>query len=511
MTAVKSASPRPDRDRLLVLGAVLSGSALLRFWGLSRQGLYLWDEVYLADHARIFADFFRAAAAGGPALYAEVARTGGLWHGMAAKPAHYALMTAAALVGGGANAALQAVSAACGLATVVVAYLWGRRWSETAGLCAAALLGSLGGHVWYSRGLLATAPASLLLFLGAYAALELEPTARARLAAGAALGLAVGTHYSVLPAAAAVLAFAAWRGGARGAALTAAGLLLVLCGLESCYLLRNAASPRPMPDYFGELLHYLFGTSRRDPAEAWKPALLLRWLALSSGAPAAAALVCGTAALALRDARRRARPEALLVLLGAGMFAFWSVAFLWWAQVARPIGAMLPFLCLGAGVGLARAVDGLPRPRGAAAGRLRLALPLALFAAGLPYAVDYAASASPYAALGARLRAAGPGASAATWNTTLVLAAAPTADVRSALDPRAADAGLLIADFRAPARAAWPPALSAAFAAQPESSYELSRFDPRVVCLEEDADPAGCASGARAFLGRVDVFARAPR
>ena len=267
---------RGSQTELGAAALILLGSAWLRFSHLGAQGIYSWDEMYLALHARIFADFFRASALGSAALYRQVTATGGLWHITAAKPAHYALMTLAALAGGDGDLPLQAVSALFGTASVVLLYVWGRRWSANAGLCAAALLGGLGGHVWYSRSLLAASPASFLLLLGAYLYMRSEdPPPRDVLAAGLSIGFAIAAHYNVLPAAALIVLYAVSGRNPRNAARLALGIALPLLAWEVAFVIRNVWSPRPMLDYAGELKHYLFETSRRDPEQAWAPMLLL--------------------------------------------------------------------------------------------------------------------------------------------------------------------------------------------------------------------------------------------
>jgi hypothetical protein len=493
---------RADRAEHVAAALIFLGAAWLRFDRLGSQGLYSWDEMYLAEHARIFADFFRAAAHGLPELYRQVRETGGLWHLTAAKPTQYGLMTLASLVAGGGDLPLQALSAAFGLGSVALLYLWGRRWSAGAGLCSAALLGGLGGHVWYSRGLLAAAPASFFLLLGAYLFLrEDEPPPRDELYAGISLGLAISTHYNVLPAAALVWLYAAARRDRRGAARLAAGILLPLLAWEAAFLLRNIWSPRPMLDYAGELRHYLFETSRRDPAQAWAPSLLLRWLILSSGAVSTALLAAGAAACAAGAVLKPRKPSPLLLAaaLGPGMFLVWSFASLWWAQVARPVANLLPFLCLCAGVGWARAADALAERGPAARAFAAPALALLLFAAGAPRSLDFARTVSPYKRAGAFLTE-NPG-SVAAWSPLVhyYAPALPFADAAS-------DSGAsryVVADFRAPA--------GYDFGAPALLVLPFSRFDPRLACLEETTRPGACLRGELAFPDSVAIFARPAR
>ena len=488
---------RGSQAELGAAALIIVGSAWLRFSHLGAQGIYSWDEMYLALHARIFADFFRAAALGSTALYRQVSATGGLWHITAAKPAHYALMTLAALVGGDGDLALQAVSALCGTASVVLVYVWGRRWSTNTGLCAAALLGGLGGHVWYSRSLLAASPASFLLLLGSYLYLRADdPPPRDVVAAGLSIGLAISTHYNVLPAAALIVLYAAAGRNPRNAARLALGIILPLLAFEVAFVIRNIWSPRPMLDYAGELKHYLFETSRRDPAQAWAPLLLMRWLILSSGAAAAVLLGAGAAACAAGETfkPRKLSPLLLAAALGPGMFLVWSVASLWWAQVARPVANLLPFLCLSAGVGWAKAAEslekrGLPRASGPA-------LALLLFAAGLPRAVEFGRSVSPYKRTGDFLNE-NPGAVAA-WSP-LVHYYAPSLPFSDAATDLGA-ARYVVADFRAPENFTFPE--------RPALVVPFSRFDPRLVCLEESTRPGACLRGELPFHDAVAVFAR---
>ncbi len=412
----------------------------------------------------------------------------------AAKPGHYALMTLAALIGGNGDFCLQVVSAVFGTAAVVLLYLWGRRWSPGAGLCAAALLGGLGGHVWYSRGLFAAAPASTLLLLGAYLYLkEARPSARAALGAGVCLGLAIGVHYNVLPAAAAILVYAAARRERRALAYLACGIALPLLGWEILFLIRNAFSPRPLFDYAGELGHYLFETSRGDAAQAWVPALLPRWLAISSGTGPALLLSAGAVvgAAGARLEARKPTPLLLIAFLGPGMLVVWSLASLWWAQVARPVADLLPFLCLCGGIGWARTAEALAARGWAGRSWAAPATAALLFAAGFPRAAAYADTVSPYKRAGEFLQK-NPGAVAA-WSP-LIRYYAPG----SAFAPTPDAARTIAADFRAPE--------SFVSAAPPLLVLPFSRFDPRVVCLEETAAPGPCLRGTLPFLDAVALY-----
>lgn len=253
-----------------------------------------------------------------------------------------------------------------------------------------------------------------------------------------------------------------------------------------------------MLGYAGELGHYLFQTSRRDPAQAWAPALLPRWLVLSSGAAPAALLAAGAAACAAGESFRPRKPSPLLLaaVLGPGMLLVWSAASLWWAQVARPVANLLPFLCLTAGVGWAKAAEALQRRAFAPRSWTGPALALLLFAAGLPRAVEYGLSVSPYKRAGEFLDA-NPG-SVAAWSP-LIHYYAPDLPFGDAAADRGG-ARYVVADFRAPE--------SFAPVTAPALVLPFSRFDPRLVCLEETTRPGACLRGELPFHDAVAIFAR---
>jgi len=513
---VSPRAPARSRSQLLAAAGLLLASGWLRFSNLRPQGVFVGDEVYLAEHARGFAGFFRALWSGPRVFFAEVARTGGIWHVTAAKPTQYALMTLAALAGGGGDFPLLCVSAAFGLATVFLLYVWGRRESENVGLFAAALLGGLGGHLWYSRSLLAIAPASFFLTLGAYlCARDESPRPSTLFLSGLALGLAVTAHYNTLPPVALVVLFAAARRRGRDLPGLAAGLLLPLLGWELVFQLRNAATSHPLPSYWGELRMFLFETSRRGAGEAWAPGLLTRWLALSSGAPAVVLLGAGiaSAAAGLRPRAAGFARELLVAALGPGMLLFWCVASLWWAQVARPAGNLLPFLCLWAAVGWGRWADSLARKTPALRGAAGPSAAVLLFAALLPAGLAHRATISPYRRLADFLGAQEKG-GLATWNPTLVGFYADRGDF-PALPPEAPPAALasaryLVADYMTPEPRLWPAALKER--ATPLALYVLpfSNFDARLGCLEGSPDPTACSRGELPFGDRVAVYALRP-
>ena len=166
---------------------------------------------------------------------------------------------------------------------------------------------------------------------------------------------------------------------------------------------------------------------------------------LSSGAVSSVLLAAGALACAAGETFKPRKPSPLLLaaVLGPGMFLVWTLASLWWAQVARPVANLLPFLCLTAGVGWAKGAEALEN-RGLS--RSGPALALLLFAAGLPRAVEYGLSVSPYKRAGEFLNA-NPG-SVAAWSP-LVHYYAPSLPFSDA----ATDRGLsryVVADFRAP-------------------------------------------------------------
>jgi 4-amino-4-deoxy-L-arabinose transferase-like glycosyltransferase len=474
------------------LALVLLAAVWLRLDNITVQGQYFYDGVWSAGQAESYAAFCRSFRRGPEAVREQVARTGGIWHRTVAKPTHLALLTAGFL-------ALERewtpllVNALFGIGTVLIVCLWGRRWrGPVAGLASAALLACLGGHIWYSRSGLAVSSAVFFLTAGGHVLFG----GRGCFISGLLLGVGFTSHYFVLPDIVGLLAlFWLQRRETRSALLAAAGALVPVLLWQGFYLLRNAAGGIPLDSYFGELREQLFGGSAARPAGmSWQPAFMLRWLWLSSG-PASAALLAVGVAAGLAAARWRKAEDRVFALLGPGMLVFWTFASLRYVPVARPVGALLPFLCLLAGGGGAGLLERFPAAR--------RALPAVLLLC-LPYAARYTRCVCPQRAAAARL---GPGSGGSLVRDSAVLEyyLRDSSWERRSLSEAVASPGradLVVVDHSIPGDPeAWPDWLKKARTREPEMSFDYAPLDPGLLFLETGQDADIRSLGGRGAYG----------
>ncbi|MFA5139817.1 MAG: hypothetical protein WC728_11355 [Elusimicrobiota bacterium] len=462
------------------LAIILLAAAWLRLGNITGQGQYFYDGVWSAGQAESYAAFCRSLLRGPDAVRDEVARTGGIWHRTVAKPTHLALLTAGYLMFDGDWVPIL-VNALFGIGTVLIVFLWGRRWrGSAAGLASAALLACLGGHIWYSRSGLAVSSAVFFLTAGAY----LLFGDRRRYLGGLLLGLGFTSHYFILPNIAALLVLLRLRRWTlKSLLLSAMGVLTPVLLWQGFYLLRNAAGGVPLDSYLGELREQIFGSSAARPAGMlWQPAFMLRWLLLSSG-PVSVLLLAVGAAAGLAAARRGKEEDWVFVLFGPGMLVVWVFASLRYVPVARPTGAILPFLCLLAGAGWARLLERFPVSRHA--------LPAALLLLCLPHAARYTRCVCPQMAAAVRL---GSGSGEGIVNDSAVLeyylrhSSWKRYPLREAeASPERAD--MAVVDYAMPGNPdVWPDWLQKARARGPVMSFDYAPLDPGLLFLETGRD-----------------------
>lgn len=509
------------------LALALAAGAWLRFSGLGSQGLCMWDEAYYGLQARTCAGAARwvlRQTGPGPRpalaeLKAELRAQGGTLPDTAAKPSYLALVTGSVLALGGGDRAILGLSAFCGLLSIVLVYLLGSLWAgPAAGLASAALLAGLGAHVWQSRVGLAITPSSLLLLAGAWFwARDLEGRPSRLLSAGFLLGLAFSASYNTLPSIGLLFLAAAGRRRWRGLIWLALGAALPLLGWELFFRLRNHFSPIPMLSYFGELGRQIFHNAKAQGPASWHASLFPRWFALSSGL-----WPCGLLGLglvlggALPEGRRGGPAAAAVWLLGPAMLAFWFVALRWYAPVARPLGAVLPFLCLASGRGWAVLVERL-EARGwtswSCAGLLTavlllpgcaLSLPLARWRSPYPAAADFLESRSGtvFTCSGGLLQFYRPA----------LVPRLSSSEPAKAFAPGVPPPELILADYALPhnipgvAQAPW---MRAALERPPLWSASFAPLDARLVFME--ADSSGIEGSGPAFEEGVKVYELAVR
>ncbi len=340
-------------------------------WGL-RETPHV-DERYFVEHV------------------ARMLATGSLDHGYYEYPGllFYLLMPVVGLTGHEAGPAAYLAArrfiAACGVAGVMLTFVFGRRlmrqaraesdarpeamWGADApALLAAAFMAVSPLDVETAHMLRPDVPLQALLLVFGSACLALGGRLRDDARAGAALGLAIGLKFSAALAAPVYVARRLWLAGDRARGLCVAGLACALTFLAASpyALLRRdafrqgvnaqlayhyARSPDAVPSYFERLSGY---------AAAWPHAL----------GPLGALLALVGLVLALRAAPRVVAPFLILPPLTALVFAGTDFIF------TRHMLPSLPVLALMASLAVARM--GTRRPRLAAlVGLLALAFPLA--------------------------------------------------------------------------------------------------------------------------------------
>ncbi len=143
--------PAPGRVGLIVLGALVALGALLRFYAIDRGSVWM-DEAVSIDFARMpLGDFLTA-------VRDDEANMG-----------FYHLLLRLFLLFGESALVARSLSALCGVATIVLVYVIGRRlFDERVGLVAAALLSANVFHIWFSQEARGNSLAVLLVCVSTY-------------------------------------------------------------------------------------------------------------------------------------------------------------------------------------------------------------------------------------------------------------------------------------------------------------------------------------------------------
>jgi mannosyltransferase len=143
--------PAPGRVGLIVLGALVGLGALLRFYAIDRGSVWV-DEATSIDFARMpLGDLLTAVRSD------------------EANMAFYHLVLRLFLLFGESALVVRTLSALCGVATIVLVYLLGRRlFDERVGLVAAALLSVDVFHIWFSQEARGYSLAVLLVCVSTY-------------------------------------------------------------------------------------------------------------------------------------------------------------------------------------------------------------------------------------------------------------------------------------------------------------------------------------------------------
>jgi 4-amino-4-deoxy-L-arabinose transferase-like glycosyltransferase len=396
-------SPRRSWAAWAGVGAVLGAAAALRFWGISaglpyRIGV---DEPVIAEHAlRImktgdfdphFYDY--------PGLYIYLQllvgcvrfMTGamdGLWRSLDEfHPEHLFLWT-------------RSLNALTGVATVLVLYRAGLRWSQGAALLGAALLAVWPNHVRESHFALTDVPLTFFTTLVLLVSLRAFETGRLAwfAAAGTCVGLAAATKYSggaaiVMPliAAASLHAPAASR---IGRAVVAGAMA------AAAFLLGAPYTILALPAFLNAFGHLSDAYTSQPLVEGG--GVYVGHIVAAGGWPPLVAIAAGLLWAVVRAIREGAFAKwALLVAFPIAYFYLIATKQLIFARYLLPA---LPFLCLIAAIVLADAVrwlrgvaaDGAPvrmspwrLVRAGASIALVLAVAIPLTRAGVAWSREY--------------------------------------------------------------------------------------------------------------------------
>jgi hypothetical protein len=186
------------RRSLLGIALVLSAGAVLRFWGARHAALApVEGEIIDPVVQLLHTGSYRPHALTHPTLpvylHAAVAVVHFLWGAILGRWASIGDFNALQIIAWG-----RACSALLGTAALAVVYRIGARWGARHALLAAGLMAVMPPHVAVSREISGGAPFTLFAALTLLLSLEAcEQKSRARFAAaGAAAGLAAGSHYA---------------------------------------------------------------------------------------------------------------------------------------------------------------------------------------------------------------------------------------------------------------------------------------------------------------------------
>ncbi|OGR42590.1 MAG: hypothetical protein A2X28_11355 [Elusimicrobia bacterium GWA2_56_46] len=259
-----------NRKSFLLLSLAVACAAFLRFWALSERGFLLWDEAYYALEGKTIPSAISYIIGGGnvSGLKEYLIAKGCILPTGTGKPVFMLLLSAWGIVFGTGDFAGMAMTAFFGVLCVALVFFAAYKYSGApAGLLAAFLLAFSGLHVWYSRSLMSNSIAVFFLLCGLllYLSWAVSPGARRLrgLAAGAVIGLAFMTHYSMLPNLAALAVCEAvrlwsardrFRAEAVNALIPAAGFAVVLAACELCY----AAVFRVAGERLGDVAHLTY-------------------------------------------------------------------------------------------------------------------------------------------------------------------------------------------------------------------------------------------------------------
>lgn len=289
---LRAAARHPLAVCWLPLALILTVAGLLRFWQLGAVGLNSDETVYAGTGASIGGD--------------GVLR--GFFPIFRAHPVLVQLFIALVLKADRGDAAARAVPAACGLATVLLVYLLGRRlYGNTAALIAALLLAVMPYHVVVSRQVLLDGPMTLFTTAALYCVVRYTaaPALTWMLAAGSALGAAALSKETSVVLVGAVYAFVAltrsvrvrWphllAGGAAALAVVSVSpIVLDLSGRAQTgqnYLLYQMFRRSNHPyDFYAQVLPSALGWGVLGAAllglallwreRSWRESLLLLWI-----------------------------------------------------------------------------------------------------------------------------------------------------------------------------------------------------------------------------------------
>ncbi len=265
----------------ILLGMVLVGAAIVRFWGLGVVGFH-GDEETMAMAVRGILE------QGAPILPSGMFYPRGL--------TQLGLMSVSAAIFGESEWALRLPSAVCGIVLVPIGYFAGRRFLRPAwGLVLAAALAFLPELIIYSQ------TARMYIFLVTFIAVALvcvfawERSGHVRWLVGAIVALIFGLEMHSLAIASVLMMLfpGAVHGDMRKLAIGTLAMFAVSLGFVGIELFVNAQYPDPPSDLFG-------GANTLDPGAIAAPALAIGsriayWLAGLAVAYLAARVVKGIA------------------------------------------------------------------------------------------------------------------------------------------------------------------------------------------------------------------------
>jgi mannosyltransferase len=334
----------PSRDRraavaaVAIPAAIVTAAALLRAWGLGRQGLW-YDEAVTAWLLR-----------GTPAQMLSA-----LPHSESTPPLYYLLAWSWVRLFGDTAAGLRALSAVAGTATVAVVFAAGRSLvSRRVGLIAAALVAVNPLLLWYSQEARSYALLVLLGALALWLALRVreEPTPGRLLAWALGAALALATHYfaAFVVAPQAVLVLAQRRAALRWRLLALGLVAAAAIPLVQLALVQRTRTywflARPL-SFRADQIVQQFLVGFRPPATA--TAVLVAGAA--AGAAGAVLVVRGAPA-----ERRAAALAALLGLTAVGLPLALALAGADYVNTRNVLGALVPLLlAVACGLGVRRA------------------------------------------------------------------------------------------------------------------------------------------------------------